>query len=432
LRAVIEKLAPTGEGVVRTREGVGLVSGALPGEDVEAEVLRISRKIWRGRVAEIHAASPARRSGGHAGGCPACDWAHFDLSAARDAKRDLFLETMSRIGKLPAGDFGALSVEPSPNGYRLRSRFHAERRGSGEVVVGGFAPRTHRVEPLADCLALGAQARALLPRFERALAKSGEDAPEIATVESLDGKRRLLTATLSEATLSASSRGEASERGKRLSTAIAPLCDGCVIRDASGRVVSSWGEQRLWISPAGRELPATADAFFQANRFLVRPLAEYVRDAAAEVPASDALDLFGGVGLFAGSLLDAGHSVVSVESDRGAAAGARLARDRWHARERWGIERGNALGFAAADPGREAVIVADPPRGGLGLSLARALAGRAGRRIIYVSCDPATLARDLAAITAEGWTIAAARLFDLFPLTHRVEAVVVLDRSRRP
>jgi tRNA/tmRNA/rRNA uracil-C5-methylase (TrmA/RlmC/RlmD family) len=424
LRAVVEKLAPTGEGVVRTREGVGLVSGALPGEDVEAEVLRVSRKIWRGRVTEIHAASPARRSGGHAGGCPACDWAHFDLSAARDAKRDLFLETMSRIGKLSAGDFGALPVEPSPAGYRLRSRFHAERRGGGDVVVGGFAPRTHRVESLAECLALGAEARALLPRLERALAGSGEDVPEIATVESLDGKRRLVGATLS-----VSGRGEAPARAKRLSAAIAPLGEGGVIRDGAGNAVSSWGTQRLWIAPAGRELPASPDAFFQANRFLVGPLAGYVRDAAAGVPASDALDLFGGVGLFAGSLLDAGHSVVSVESGREAASGARLARDRWQAKKRWRIERGDALGFAAADSGREAVVVADPPRGGLGLPLARALAGRAGRRIVYVSCDPATLARDLAAITAEGWTISGARLFDLFALTHRVESVVVLDRA---
>jgi tRNA/tmRNA/rRNA uracil-C5-methylase (TrmA/RlmC/RlmD family) len=405
---------------------VGLVSGALPGEDVEAEGLRVSRKIWRGRVAEIHAASPARRSGGHAAGCPACDWAHFDLSAARDAKRDLFLETMSRIGKLPAEEFGALSVEPSPAGYRLRSRFHAERRGAGEagqVVVGGFAPRTHRVESLAECLALGAEARAILPRLERALAEGGQDVSEIATVESLDGTRRLLAATLS---------ASGATGAKKLSAALAPLGEGGVIRDGSGNVVTSWGAQRLWISPAGRELPASADAFFQANRFLVGPLARHVREAAAAVPASDALDLFGGVGLFAGSLLDAGHSVVSVESDRDAAAGARLARDRWDARKRWQIERGDALGFAASDPGRESVAVVDPPRGGLGLPLARALAARARRRIIYVSCDPATLARDLAAITAEGWTISGARLFDLFALTHRVEAVVVLDRSRRP
>ena len=426
MRALIEKLAPTGEGVVRTTEGVGLVSGALPGEDVEAEVLRVSRKIWRGRVSAVHTASPARRTSGHADGCPACDWAHFDAAAARDAKRELFLETMSRIGKIPASEFGELSIEPSPAGYRLRSRFHAERRGAGETAVGAFAPRTHRVESLAGCLALAESMRKLLPRLGAALAESGEDVPELAVVESLDGERRLVRASLAGSTA-----GDPAARAERLSLAIGSLFDGGLVRDDAGRVVTSWGEQRLWIAPAGRELPAAPDAFFQANRFLVGPLANHVRDAAAGVPAADALDLFGGLGLFAGALLDAGHSVVSVESDREAAAGARLARERWRARGRWEIERSDVLQFAAR-PGREAVIVADPPRGGLGLPLARALAARAARRIIYVSCDPATLARDLAAIRAEGgWTIADARLFDLFALTHRVESVVVLDRTSR-
>jgi tRNA/tmRNA/rRNA uracil-C5-methylase (TrmA/RlmC/RlmD family) len=425
LRCLIEKLAPTGEGVVRTTEGVGLVSGALPGEDVEVEVLRVSRKIWRGRVSAVHSASPARLTRGHADGCPACDWAHFEVAAAREAKRELFLETMSRIGKLQASEFGSLTVEPSASGYRLRSRFHSERRPGGEIAVGAFAPKTHRVESLDGCLAIGEQMRSLLPRLAAALAESLEDAPEIATVETLDGEHRLVRASLA-----ASEPHEAAARGKRLSESLGSLFDGGLVRDDAGRVVSSWGEQRLWIAPAGRELPAAPDAFFQANRFLVGPLAEYVRDAAAAVPASDALDLFGGLGLFAGALLDAGHSVVSVESDPEAAAGARLARERWRARDRWEIHRGDVLHFAAG-PGREAVIVADPPRGGLGLPLARALAARAGRRMIYVSCDPATLARDLAAITSEGWTIAAARLFDLFALTHRVEAVVVLDRTSR-
>ena len=270
---------------------------------------------------------------------------------------------MPRIGKLAAGDFGALSVEPSPAGYRLRSRFHGERRGGGEVVVGGFAPRTHRVESLAECLALGAQARGFLPRLERALAESGEDAPEIATVESLDGKRRL------------SRQPFPRKHPPRPRPDVGRLRrgrSGCPPRSPPLRRVASsatgpgrrllLGAQRLWISPAGRELPATADAFFQANRFLVGPLAGYVREAAAAVPASDALDLFGGVGLFAGSLLDAGHSVVSVESDReGRPPGPGSRATAGTRGSDGGIERGDALGFAAADPGRESVVVADPP-----------------------------------------------------------------------
>ena len=76
--------------------------------------------------------------------------------------------------------------------------------------------------------------------------------------------------------------------------------------------------------------------------------------------------------------------------------------------------------------------MADPPRAGLGLKLAAELAARAGRRFIYVSCDPATLARDLPAILREGFSVTSARLYDLFAFTHRVEAMIVLDRTKAP
>lgn len=414
-RASIEKLAPTGEGLVRTREGVGLVQGALPGEEVELEVVRVSRKIWRGRTVAVWTPSIDRRSGGHADGCPACDWAHFDLGAARAAKRDLFLETMARIGRLPPSLFGPLPIVASPPGYRLRSRFHVESR-EGRIEVGAFAPRTHRVERLDGCLALTESGRALLPSLRHAL-NPEEGVSEIATVESLDGSRRLARVT--------------AEHGASgvPSAALARLFDGVLVVDAAGRRLESTGDERLWLSPAGRDLPATPDSFFQSNRFLVGALTDQVRAAAGAVEASNALDAFGGVGLFAGALLDAGHAVTSVESHTASAAEAELARDRWRANARWRIERAAVLDFASADPGREAVIVVDPPRGGLGLALAGVLAERGRRRFIYVSCDSATLARDLAVIVAGGWGVSEARLYDMFALTHRVEAVVVLDRA---
>lgn len=416
LRASIEKLAPTGEGLVRTREGVGLVSGALPGEDVDVEVVRVTRKIWRGRVAGVHAASPSRVTGGHADGCPACDWAHFDPGAAREAKRSLFLETMSRIGRIPEDRFGSLPIAQSPPGYRLRSRFHAERR-DGRFALGAFAPGTHRVESLTGCLALTDATRSLLAPLAEVLDEAGVSAGEIATVESLDGTRRIARISAGPCTPAA------------LAAALSPLFDGVRVREASGRIAAATGEPRLWLSPAGRELPATPDAFFQANRFLIGSLAGHVRDAAAAIPPGEALDAFGGVGLFAGALLDAGHRVISVESHAEAALEAGLAREKWAVGKRWRIERADTRMFAGSDRGREAVVVVDPPRGGLGIALARSLGNRAARRFIYVSCDPPTLARDLAVLLSSGWAVSDARLFDLFAFTHRVEAVVVLDRS---
>ncbi|MFN2634356.1 MAG: class I SAM-dependent RNA methyltransferase [Thermoanaerobaculia bacterium] len=417
-RAVVEKLAPTGEGVVRTNEGVGLVDGVLPGEEVEIEIVRRSRKIWRGRPGAVYRASPDRRTGGHADGCPACDWAHFDRAAARSAKRDLFLETMSRIGRVPASAFAGLAVEPSGPGYRLRSRFHAERR-EGSLRLGGFAPGTHRVEPLDACEALSGSLRDLLPRLGEALAPFPPPL-EIATLESLDGGRRLVRAVVP---------GE-SGAAAPIARALAPHFDGVSVVDSKGALLRRAGAPRLWISVGERECPASAGAFFQANRFLVEPLARHVEELAAAVPPGRALDLFGGSGLFAGALLGAGHQVTSVEGQGEAARDAKLARDRWRSGDRWRIEQAPVAQFVRVDRGREDLIVVDPPRAGLGLALSRALAHRARRRLIYVSCDPATLARDLAAILPEGWEIVGARLFDLFALTHRVEAVVALERNR--
>ena len=415
--ATVEKLAPTGEGIVRTREGVGLVSGALPGEDVEVEIVRASRKIWRGRTVSIRTGSALRRTGGHADGCPACDWAHLDLSAAREAKRELFLETMARIGRLPSEIFGALPVEPSPLGYRLRSRFHAQPRG-GTTAVGAFAPGTHRVEPLDECLALAEPARASLQALSQALSSAGAISAEIATIETLDGRRRLARVA------AAASPEQAARIGRSLASTFA----GTRVVDSAGRLLHRAGDPRLWIPVRGRELAASPGRFFQANRFLLDPLAACVAAAARAVSPGRALDAFGGSGLFAAALLDAGHAVTSVEGDTETAQEARLARDRWGAGKRWRIERGSVLEFAISDAGREDVVVADPPRAGLGLPLARALASRARERLIYVSCDPATLARDLSVILPEGWEILEARLFDLFALTHRIEAVVALGR----
>jgi 23S rRNA (uracil1939-C5)-methyltransferase len=136
------------------------------------------------------------------------------------------------------------------------------------------------------------------------------------------------------------------------------------------------------------------------------------------------------VGFFAASLLEKGHSVVSVEGSPSAARDAGKTRLDWADADRWKIVPSSVAGFLSSSPRRFDLVVADPPRAGL-VHIARPLAARARKRFIYVSCDPATLARDLAEILADGFEIAGARLYDLFPLTHRVEAVVTLVRGAR-
>ncbi|MEX0880907.1 MAG: hypothetical protein WEF99_15640 [Thermoanaerobaculia bacterium] len=413
----IEKLAGTGEGIARTADGVGFVDRALPGELVETNVYEVRKRFWRGNLLAVREPSPARIESAHAS-CAGCDWSHFELPAAREAKRSLFLETMRRLGRLDPGPFGEPEVVPSPPGYRLRTRLHVTGKGGAEGV-GFFTPGTHRVVSAENCEALSPEARAALPRLRHAVAGAGVS--ELALSEDLAGAHRLVRATVLSDPAAASLLAERLRRSGAV--------DGVLIQDAEGRTLVHRGARVLSLEVGGRPFSLSAGTFFQANRHLVGELQADVAAEAHRVAPGEALDAFGGVGLFAGALLDAGHRVVSVEADAGAVADVRRTRELWSDRERWEIEASPVAEFLAAEDRSFSCVVADPPRAGLGPELARQLAKRASRLFVYVSCDPATLARDLPSILAEGLVIRRTRLYDLFAFTHRVEALVSLERA---
>lgn len=412
----IEKLAGTGEGIARTADGVGFIDRALPGELVETNVYEVRKRFWRGSLVAVREPSPARVEGPHAS-CAGCDWAHFDLGAARDAKRSLFLETLQRLGKLDPGPFGTPEVVASPPGYRLRTRLHVTGKGGAEAI-GFFAPGTHRVVSAESCEALSPEVRAALPRLQHAVAGAGVS--ELALLEDLPGAHRLARATVESDPAAASLLAERVSRSEAV--------DGVRIQDPEGRTLVQRGARVLSLEVGGRPFALSAGTFFQANRHVVAELQADVAAEARRAAPGEALDAFGGVGLFAGALLDAGHRVVSVEADAGAVVDARRTRELWGDRERWEIHASPMAGFLESADHGFSCVVADPPRAGLGPDLARQLAKRAKQIFVYVSCDPATLARDLPAIFAEGFVLRRARLYDLFAFTHRVEALVSLER----
>ena len=398
---------------------MGFVAGALPGEEVDAEVEEVHRSFWRGRTVAVEAGSRDRILA-PAAACPGCDWGHFEPAAAREAKRALFLETMQRIGKLPAETFGTLPIVPSELAYRIRNRFHVAGRGA-DLVLGQFAGRSHRVLPIAGCRALTAQTAALLPSVRAALATSGASLSELATLEDPAGERRLARVTLGEI-----SRRQAAAEGEAVKSALMPFFAGVRVVDREGRIVLQTGEARLTLEVGGRAFLVSVDSFFQGNRHLAATLLTDVGVAARGRPG-EALDAFGGVGFFAAALLDEGHSVTSVEGTPSAARDAAKTRQLWADADRWRILPSSVAGFLSSSSRRFDVVVVDPPRAGLS-RLSLPIGERARRRMVYVSCDPATLARDLAELLTV-FEVADARLYDLFPLTHRVESVVTLTRK---
>ncbi len=334
-RVTISNLAPTGEGVSKTADGIGFVAGALPGEEVDAQVLEVRKKFWKGRASAILSRSPLRRTGPHAEGCAGCDWSYFDLDAALRAKRNLFLETMERIGEIPPALFGELPIEPSPLAYRLRARFHVAGRGEA-ATLGYFLPRTHQVESAEPCEALSDSLRGILPRLREAIAASGAQVSEIATAENLDGSRRLARISLA----SGSDRREANT----VLESVTGLFDGVSVAAPDGPILARSGDRRLWVRVGEREFPLTAATFFQTNRHLLGALSAAVAREAGSAPPGRALDLFGGVGFFAGALLDSGREVVTVEADHAAVEQALAAKKRWRAQS-WSVRHADAQEF---------------------------------------------------------------------------------------
>ncbi len=390
IRVRIERLAPTGEGVAHDGGKVVFVDGALPGEEVDAVVFEERKRHARAGATAVREESPDRRAAGpHGSVCGGTDWAHVELDAARRFKRDLFLETMQRLGGIAADEFGDLPIAPSGLAYRLRNQFHVERGPDGSRL-GFFARRSHRVVPLDACEIVSPDTR---EKMQDALRRG--DLPVTGRIEAVEsvglgaGHRLAL-------------RGEGGAALAALPSAVDILV----------------GDRPFRVSTA---------SFFQVNRHRVAPFFDRIRNLAASSGFRTALDACSGVGYLSQALAEAGASVVAVESSPHAAADARVNRESLGMEGRIELRREAIETFVRRGSEPFDIIAADPPRGGL-KSLARPLGDLARDRFLYVSCEPASLARDLRDLRAGGFTIAQSWLEDFFPLTHRVEAVVELVR----
>jgi tRNA/tmRNA/rRNA uracil-C5-methylase (TrmA/RlmC/RlmD family) len=416
--------------VARPDDGpVVFVRHALPGETVRARVTEVTSKLARAEAIEILAASPDRVEAPcpHArpGGCGGCDWQHAALPAQRSLKAAVIRQQLKRL----AGLDREITVEPLPGdeepgtglGWRTRVQFAVRPDG----VAGLRAHRSHEVIDIGECL----------------IAHPG--------ITDLGLPARHWPGTSSVEALVATGSGERavifSPAGPGLGRSAPPDIPGAdaVLRRAgpsNRRLTPVRGRAYLSQRAAGRDWRVSAGVFWQVHPGAPGALTEAVLTALEPRPADVALDLYCGAGLFAGALAPAvgpGGTVVGVEADPAAVRDARHNLRRWPwARVHKGdvavvLRRGGQFGTggAALPPAR--LVVADPPRSGLAREVIGYLgaAEHGAARFAYVSCDPATLARDIGLLTARGWVLAGLRAFDAFPMTHHVECVATLIRD---
>jgi tRNA/tmRNA/rRNA uracil-C5-methylase (TrmA/RlmC/RlmD family) len=362
------------------RERVVFVRHALPGERVHAVVTDDGGGAFcRADTIAVLEPAPGRVEPpcpwARAGGCGGCDWQHADGPTQRALKTSVLREQLSRL----AGVDSEVEVEKLPGGlveWRHRVRLAVD----GEGRAGLRAHRSHDVLTIADCPLV--PAGELPPVLEQRFTPGDE----IEVAIDADGIRHLHP----------------------------------VASRVSGPAVVQ--------QAAGREWHLSAGTFWQVHPALAQTLADVVGRWAQAPAGGLAWDLYGGVGLFAAVLagqVGPGGEVRVVESARQAVSDGRAALadlDQVH----WTV--GRVEHVLAELPGRPDVVVADPPRRGLGRATVAALCTRTPERVVYVACDPAALARDVALFGAQGYDLAALRAFDAFPMTHHMECVALFER----
>ncbi|GGK72720.1 putative RNA methyltransferase [Sphaerisporangium melleum] len=407
----IERVANGGWCVARHEGRVVFVRHALPGERVLAEVTEETTRFLRADAVEILDASPDRVTPpcpfAGPGRCGGCDWQHATLEAQRRMKGEVVAEQLRRLAGLDM----KVEVEEVPGaprglGWRTRVQFAVTQDG----VPGLRRHRSHEVEPVDACLIAHREVERL--GVERANWRGAE------SVEAIAG--------------STGERAVVVTPGRHRTVAVPDLgADAHVLVDEGrGHVRAVRGSTALTERAGDRDFRVTGSGFWQVHPGAAGVLLDAVLEFAAVKPGDWALDLYCGVGLFAAGLAEAAGpegAVLGIESDARAVQDARHnLRDLRQAR----VERGRVedaldrLGVERAD-----VVVADPPRAGLGRDVVARVAALDAARVVYVSCDPATLARDLSWFAGHGYPVVDLRAFDAFPMTHHVETVVLLVKD---
>ena len=423
LSLVVEKPAAGGRMLARHEGQVVLVSGAIPGERVSARVEREQHGVLYAVTVAVETPHPARRPGSPDPACGGMAYAHIALDHQRALKADVVADAFARIGRVALP--GPVRVAASADrGYRMRARVHV-RRGR----LGSFREGTHDICDYGQTGQLLDASAAVLDEVARRLRHHRvEEIEAIELAENLGGDERVLHVQPGPRRL---------DRRALADVAAVPGVTGLSATLGAGtRFVTVAG--RAWVAdrleafgptagvvPAGAILRRHATSFFQANRYLTPALATRVVDL---VQPGLLVDLYAGVGLFALTAAAAGRTpVVAVEGDRG--SGADLAQNARPFGDRVQVERGAVERFLGR-PGaaRPETMIVDPPRTGMTREALAGVLGLGAPRVVYVSCDVATLARDAGRLTAAGYRLSAVEAFDLFPNTPHIESLAVFDR----
>ena len=430
LRLSIEKLVYGGDGLAHADGNTVFVPYVLPGEEARAAVKSKKKKLIWAQLLEVTSPSNERVKARcpHFQTCGGCHYQHIAAAEQLRLKKDILRETLSRLGGI-TWDGPIQEHSGEPYGYRNRAQWAV--RDAKPRAIGYFLPESSVIVPIDEC-----------PVLSPMLAKTFEQLQNMTRSAALP-ERILEIEAFADSSDTKIALNVAFERfpkpAKELAATLQealPQIDSLLLLDQSKNRFELTGPGYLFQEAGGYRFRVSHLSFFQVNRFLVEDL---LRTMTSGAKGEVALDLFAGVGFFTLPLARTFKKVVSVDANLAATndlyanaevAGVTITSHNEHAEE-----------FLRKTEEKPDFVSLDPPRAGLGAEAAAKLAALGAPEIAYLSCDPSTLARDLAVLTgsskktgtdatgANRYEIAEVHLFDLFPQTFHIESLVRLRRA---
>ena len=405
-------MAHGGSALGRHEGQVVFVPYAIPGERVRVEIVEAHARWARARMLEVLEPSPHRVEPPcpyfGPGKCGGCHFQHVAYEAQAEFKRQVVADQLARVGGLPDVNVVEIIAAAQPWGYRNHAQFSVAPNGR----LGFLTADTHRVVPVEECPLLDPLLDDLWaaldmewPQLHRLSLRCGSATGDLMAVFELDHYEDF-----------------------DIQVDFAVSCVLLLADAGLARVVVLMGNPYLLEHVAGRDYRVSAGSFFQVNTAGAEALVALVRDYLAPTGEETLLDLYCGVGLYSLALADCVGRVVGVEANPSAAADFRYnAQGLNHVELIEGKAQSALPRIPVADQG--ALLVLDPPRSGAGKLVVGEIARLEPRRIAYVSCDPATLARDARYFSDAGYRLHQVQPLDLFPQTYHIESVALFLRE---
>jgi 23S rRNA (uracil1939-C5)-methyltransferase len=426
----IDGLAHGGAAVARADGRVVFVRGGCPGDVVDAEIVADHGRYLEAEIAQIVTPSPDRRTAPcpyfHI--CGGCQWQHIAYAVQADAKRTQVADALTRIGRVEGVEVSPTLSGPAPYGYRNRLEMRVGADANHRPVLGLTASGSDEIVPIDACLLLPERAK----RLPKALAGA---------LRYLSGRADLAIDRVALRVASHTRDLEVDLWGppgpfprqavaRTLADAVHPTCVTRVLvkddprhrADLKVEVLSGKGNWHEKLG--GRSYRVSAPSFFQVNTKTAEILLSSVLEGLAADGTDRVLDLYAGVGTFTLPLTETAGEVVSIE---GAGSAVRDLNANLEDTGAWADVMPGDAARALADAGTFDLAVVDPPRAGMTPDVLRALVRTGARRICYVSCDAATLARDARELVSADYVLVSATPIDLFPQTWHVETVAVFE-----